>query len=140
MSTALLQTNFNLPGQTGFYRGKVRDVYYLGDIIVMVATDRISAFDHILPEPIPHKGAVLNGVAQYFMEACADSVPNWLIASPDPNVTIGYRCEAFEVEVVIRGERAIVMNHNDDDAVFEGEALQPFETKILARSKGGHTQ
>jgi phosphoribosylaminoimidazole-succinocarboxamide synthase len=103
MSTALLQTNFNLPGQTGFYRGKVRDVYYLGDIIVMVATDRISAFDHILPEPIPHKGAVLNGVAQYFMEACADSVPNWLIASPDPNVTIGYRCEAFKVEMVIRG-------------------------------------
>ena len=103
MSTALLQTNFELPGQTGFYRGKVRDVYYLGDIVVMVATDRISAFDHILPKPIPHKGAVLNGVAQYFMNACAENVPHWMIASPDPNVTIGHRCEAFKVEMVIRG-------------------------------------
>ena len=103
MSTALLQTNFDLPGQTGFYRGKVRDVYYLGDIVVMVATDRISAFDHILPKPIPHKGAVLNGVAQYFMNACAENVPHWMIASPDPNVTIGHRCEAFKVEMVIRG-------------------------------------
>jgi phosphoribosylaminoimidazole-succinocarboxamide synthase len=103
MSTALLQTNFELPGQTGFYRGKVRDVYYLGDIVVMVASDRISAFDHILPKPIPHKGAVLNGVAQYFMNACAENVPHWMIASPDPNVTIGHRCEAFKVEMVIRG-------------------------------------
>jgi len=103
MSTALLQTNFELPGQTGFYRGKVRDVYYLGDIVVMVASDRISAFDHILPKPIPHKGAVLNGVAQYFMNACAENVPHWMIASPDPIVTIGHRCEAFKVEMVIRG-------------------------------------
>jgi phosphoribosylaminoimidazole-succinocarboxamide synthase len=103
MSTALLQTNFELPGQTGFYRGKVRDVYYLGDIVVMVASDRISAFDHILPKPIPHKGAVLNGVAQYFMNACAENVPHWMMGSPDPNVTIGHRCEAFKVEMVIRG-------------------------------------
>lgn len=102
MST-LTETHFLLPGQTAFYRGKVRDVYTLGDRLVMVATDRISAFDCILPRPIPYKGAVLNQLAAYFLEATRDLCPNWLISTPDPNVSIGYRCEPLRVEMVIRG-------------------------------------
>ncbi len=102
MST-LTETHFHLPGQTAFYRGKVRDVYTLGDRLVMVATDRISAFDCILPRPIPYKGAVLNQLAAYFLEATRDLCPNWLISTPDPNVSIGYRCEPLRVEMVIRG-------------------------------------
>jgi phosphoribosylaminoimidazole-succinocarboxamide synthase len=102
MST-LTETHFHLPGQTAFYRGKVRDVYILGDRLIMVATDRISAFDCILPRPIPHKGAVLNQMAAYFLEATRDLCPNWLISTPDPNVSIGYRCEPLRVEMVIRG-------------------------------------
>lgn len=102
MST-LTETHFHLPGQTAFYRGKVRDVYTLGDYLVMVATDRISAFDCILPQPIPYKGAVLNQLAAYFLEATRDICPNWLISTPDPNVSIGYRCEPLRVEMVIRG-------------------------------------
>lgn len=97
------ETNFHLPGQTAFYRGKVRDVYTVGDRLVMVASDRISAFDHILPRPIPFKGAVLNQIAAYFLNATRDECPNWLIAAPDPNVAIGHRCEPVRVEMVIRG-------------------------------------
>lgn len=100
---ALLETNFQLPGQTAFYRGKVRDVYSLGNRLVMVASDRISAFDHILPRAIPHKGAVLNQIAAYFLQSTRDICPNWLIATPDPNVAIGWRCEPVRVEMVIRG-------------------------------------
>lgn len=100
---AIRETNFQLPGQTAFYRGKVRDVYTVGDILVMVASDRISAFDHILPRPIPYKGAVLNQIAAYFLEATKDICPNWLIHAPDPNVAIGHRCEPVRVEMVIRG-------------------------------------
>lgn len=100
---ALRETNFQLPGQTAFYRGKVRDVYTIGERLVMVASDRISAFDHILPRPIPHKGAVLNQIAAYFLQSTSDICPNWLIASPDPNVAIGWRCEPVRVEMVIRG-------------------------------------
>jgi phosphoribosylaminoimidazole-succinocarboxamide synthase len=101
--TAIRETNFQLPGQTAFYRGKVRDVYTLGDLLVMIASDRISAFDHVLPRPIPYKGAVLNRIATYFLDATRDICPNWLIASPDPNVAIGHRCEPVRVEMVIRG-------------------------------------
>jgi phosphoribosylaminoimidazole-succinocarboxamide synthase len=101
--TAIRETNFQLPGQTAFYRGKVRDVYSLGDLLVMIASDRISAFDHVLPRPIPFKGAVLNQIATYFLDATRDICPNWLIASPDPNVAIGHRCEPVRVEMVIRG-------------------------------------
>lgn len=101
--TALRETNFHLPGQTAFYRGKVRDVYTLGDRLLMVASDRISAFDHILPRAIPHKGAVLNQLAAHFLEATRDVCPNWLLSAPDPNVAIGQRCEPFRVEMVIRG-------------------------------------
>ena len=100
---ALYKTSFTLPGQSGFYRGKVRDVYYLGDKILMVASDRISAFDHILPKPIPFKGQVLNQLAAYFLEASRDVVPNWWIASPDPNVSYGWKGEPYKVEMVIRG-------------------------------------
>lgn len=100
---AIKSTNFNFPGQTAVYHGKVRDVYTVGDKLVVVATDRISAFDHILPKPIPHKGAVLNQIAQHFLNATADIVPNWLQAVPHPNVAIGQRCEPVRIEMVIRG-------------------------------------
>lgn len=96
-------TDFQIPGQTAFYRGKVRDVYTLGDRLLMVATDRISAFDHVLPRAIPHKGAVLNQLAAHFLEATRDVCPNWLISTPDPNVSLGHRCEPLRVEMVIRG-------------------------------------
>jgi phosphoribosylaminoimidazole-succinocarboxamide synthase len=100
---AIRETNFNFAGQTGFYRGKVRDVYYFGDKMAMVASDRISAFDVVLPRAIPHKGRVLNQVAAYNLEATKDIVPNWVLAHPDPNVTIGVKCEPFAVEMVVRG-------------------------------------
>lgn len=100
---AILETNFEFPGQTDFYRGKVRDVYTIGDKLVMVASDRISAFDHVLPRAIPYKGQVLNQIAAHFMNATRDMVPNWVLASPDPNVTIGTACEPFKIEMVIRG-------------------------------------
>jgi phosphoribosylaminoimidazole-succinocarboxamide synthase len=101
---ALTGTNFNLPGQKKFYKGKVRDVYTLeNDLLVMVASDRISAFDVVLPRGIPFKGQVLNQVASHFLSATSDIVPNWVIAVPDPNVTVGRRCEPFKVEMVIRG-------------------------------------
>jgi phosphoribosylaminoimidazole-succinocarboxamide synthase len=101
---ALTRTDFNFPGQTGVYHGKVRDVYSVGhDLLVMVATDRISAFDHILPKGIPFKGQVLNSVAAHFLRATADIVPNWLVATPDPVVAVGHRCEPIRVEMVIRG-------------------------------------
>jgi phosphoribosylaminoimidazole-succinocarboxamide synthase len=101
---AINQTNFNFPGQTAFYKGKVRDVYTIEDrLLVMVVTDRISAFDVVLPEPIPYKGQVLNQIAAHFLQATADIVPNWVIAVPDPSVTIGKMCEPFKVEMVIRG-------------------------------------
>lgn len=104
MSSAITQTNFNFPTQKAVYKGKVRDVYTLeNDLLVMVASDRISAFDHILPKGIPFKGQVLNQVATFFLNATRDIVPNWLLATPDPMVAIGYACEPIRVEMVIRG-------------------------------------
>ena len=100
---AIKETNFKFTGQTGFYRGKVRDVYYFGDKMAMVASDRISAFDVVLPKAIPDKGRVLNLIAAINLEATKDVVPNWVITSPDPNVTVGFRCEPFPVEMVVRG-------------------------------------
>ena len=98
------ETNFNFKGQTAFYRGKVRDVYSIGDdYLVMVASDRISAFDVVLPKPIPYKGQVLNQIASKFLSATEDILPNWVASVPDPNVTIGKKCEPFKVEMVIRG-------------------------------------
>ena len=100
----LVKTNFNFPGQTSRYTGKVRDVYDIdGRYLVMVATDRISAFDVVLPRGIPYKGQVLNQIASKFLDATADIVPNWKIAAPDPMVTVGVRCEPLMVEMVIRG-------------------------------------
>ncbi len=103
MSNVILKTEFNFPGQTNLYKGKVRDVYSLGNTLVMIASDRISAFDHVLPEGIPYKGQVLSQIAAKFLDATADIVPNWLEATPDPSVSIGKRCEPFKVEMVIRG-------------------------------------
>ncbi len=100
---ALRETNFKLPNQTAFYRGKVRDVYTVGEKLVMVASDRISAFDHVLPRAIPFKGQVLNQIAAHFLDATKDICPNWLLSTPDPNVAIGVACEPFKVEMVIRG-------------------------------------
>ena len=104
MAKALLSTDFHFPGQTGVYHGKVRDVYSIGeDLLVMVATDRISAFDVVLPEGIPYKGQVLNEIATYFLDSTADIVPNWKLATPAPMVAVGIRCEGFRVEMIIRG-------------------------------------
>lgn len=102
--SAIKETHFNLPGQSKFYKGKVRDVYTIEDkFLVMVVTDRISAFDVVLPEPIPFKGQVLNQIAAKFLAATQDIVPNWVLDVPDPNVTIGKICDPFKVEMVIRG-------------------------------------
>ncbi|MCC8187349.1 MAG: phosphoribosylaminoimidazolesuccinocarboxamide synthase [Bacteroides sp.] len=104
MSKALVRTDFNFPGQKSVYHGKVRDVYNINDeLLVMVASDRISAFDVVLPKGIPFKGQVLNQIAARFLDATADIVPNWKIATPDPMVTVGVCCEGFRVEMIIRG-------------------------------------
>ena len=101
---AIVETGFNLPGQVGKYVGKVRDVYDInGEYLAMVVTDRISAFDVVLPEGIPYKGQVLNKIAAKFLDATSDILPNWKVAVPDPAVTVGYKCEPFKVEMVIRG-------------------------------------
>jgi len=104
METALTRTDFNFPGQKSVYHGKVRDVYNINDeLLVMVVTDRISAFDVILPKGIPFKGQVLNQIAAKFLDATSDIVPNWKVATPDPMVTVGVNCEPFKVEMIIRG-------------------------------------
>ena len=104
MSQAIIESKFKFKGQINEYNGKVRDVYTLDNgLVVMVASDRISAFDHILPKGIPFKGQVLNQVATMFLKATEDIVPNWLLATPDPSVAIGYACEPIRVEMVIRG-------------------------------------
>ena len=104
MINTITTTNFNFPNQKSVYRGKVREVYNVNDeFLVMVATDRLSAFDVVLPKGIPYKGQILNQIATRFMELTQDIVPNWLIATPDPNVAVGHLCEPFKVEMVIRG-------------------------------------
>ena len=103
MNQALTKTDYQFEGQTGVYHGKVRDVYSVGNELVMVATDRISAFDVILPKGIPYKGQMLNQIAAKFLDATADIVPNWKKATPDPMVTVGVRCEGFPVEMIVRG-------------------------------------
>ncbi|TVQ47605.1 MAG: phosphoribosylaminoimidazolesuccinocarboxamide synthase [Saprospirales bacterium] len=100
---SLSGTEFELPGLVNFYKGKVRDVYFFRDKIALVATDRISAFDHILPNPIPLKGLILNQLAAYFLKSCCKIAPNWLESVPDPNVSVGKRCESIKIEMVIRG-------------------------------------
>jgi phosphoribosylaminoimidazole-succinocarboxamide synthase len=104
MNRALIKTEFNFPGQQGVYHGKVRDVYNIdGDKLVMIATDRISAFDVVLPEGIPYKGQMLNQIAAKFLDATRDICPNWKLATPDPMVTAGVRCQGFPVEMIVRG-------------------------------------
>ena len=102
-SCTLSNTSFRFEGIKNVYHGKVRDVYDLGDQLIMVATDRISAFDHILPKPIPYKGQVLNQIASHFLQATRELVPNWLLATPDPNVSVGLKAEPIKIEMVIRG-------------------------------------
>ena len=100
----ITSSNFNFPGQKSVYKGKVREVYNINDdLLVMIATDRLSAFDVIMPKGIPYKGQILNQIASKFMHLTQDIVPNWLVANPDPNVAVGYLCEPFKVEMVIRG-------------------------------------
>lgn len=104
MKTALIETNYQFPNQTNVYHGKVRDVYTINnELLVMIATDRISAFDVVLPKGIAYKGQILNQIASQFLDATADIIPNWKLATPDPMVTVGLRCEPFRVEMVIRG-------------------------------------
>jgi len=103
MSQSIKETNFSFKNQTDFYRGKVRDIYFFNESLVMVASDRISAFDVILPRAIPYKGQVLNQIAAKALKATTDIVPNWIEASPDPNVSVGFNCETYKVEMVIRG-------------------------------------
>ncbi|TRZ41093.1 phosphoribosylaminoimidazolesuccinocarboxamide synthase [Robertkochia solimangrovi] len=104
MSNTITSTNYNFPGQTNVYKGKVREVYSLeNELLVMIATDRLSAFDVIMPKGIPYKGQILNQIATKMMKATEDLVPNWLTATPDPNVAVGKKCEPFKVEMVIRG-------------------------------------
>lgn len=104
MSNTITATNFNFPKQKSVYRGKVREVYNINDeLLVMVATDRLSAFDVVMPKGIPYKGQILNQIATRFMDLTKDIVPNWLIATPDPNVAVGHLCTPFKVEMVIRG-------------------------------------
>jgi len=104
MKNTIIDTNFNFPGQSKVYKGKVREVYHLeNDLLVMIATDRLSAFDVVMPKGIPFKGQILNQIATQMMYATQDIVPNWLEATPDPNVAVGKKCEPFKIEMVIRG-------------------------------------
>jgi phosphoribosylaminoimidazole-succinocarboxamide synthase len=104
MKNSITSTNFNFPNQKSVYKGKVREVYNINDdILVMIATDRLSAFDVVMPKGIPYKGQILNQIATKMMHATKDIVPNWLLASPDPNVAVGHLCQPFKVEMVIRG-------------------------------------
>ena len=104
MLGTITETNYNFPGLQSVYRGKVREVYTLdNDLLIMIATDRLSAFDVVMPKGIPFKGQILNQIATTMMKATEDIVPNWLLATPDPNVAIGHKCEPYKVEMVIRG-------------------------------------
>ncbi|MFN6945631.1 MAG: phosphoribosylaminoimidazolesuccinocarboxamide synthase [Cytophagaceae bacterium] len=149
---AIKETNFTFPGQTNFYKGKVRDVYYFGDKIAVIVTDRISAFDVVLPRPIPFKGQVLNQIALKFLKATSDIVPNWVIDSPDPAVTVGHNCEGLPVEMVIRGYLAghawreyrdgkrIICGEKLPDGLKENDKLpQPIITPTT-KAKEGHDE
>lgn len=148
---AITSTKFNFSGQTGFYQGKVRDVYHIGnELLVMIATDRISAFDVVLPSGIPYKGQVLNQLANHFLDATADLVPNWKMSSPDPNVTIGRQCKPFAVEMVIRAclTGSAWRNYRNGSRNICGNSLpdgmrehQQFETPIITpttKASQGH--
>ncbi|MDE7403093.1 MAG: phosphoribosylaminoimidazolesuccinocarboxamide synthase [Muribaculaceae bacterium] len=153
MASTLTNTEFNFPGQKSLYHGKVRDVYDIdGKHLVMVATDRISAFDVILPEGIPYKGQVLNQIAAYFLDATSDIVPNWKEAVPDPMVTVGVKCEPLKIEMIVRGYLAGSAWRDYKSGVREicGVKLpegmkenQKFETPILTpttKAEAGHDE
>lgn len=153
MSTTLTHTDFNFPGQTAAYHGKVRDAYTIGSkYLVMVATDRISAFDVILPKGIPYKGQVLNQIAAEFLDATADIIPNWKVAVPDPMVTVGLKCEPLKIEMIVRGYLAgsAWRAYKDGDRELCGVKLpegmrenQRFETPILTpttKADEGHDE
>jgi len=144
MSNTITITHFNFPGQKSVYHGKVREVYNINDeLLVMVATDRLSAFDVVMPKGIPYKGQILNQIATRFMELTQDIVPNWLIATPDPNVAVGHLCEPFKVEMVIRGylsghaAREYKLGKRSLCGVFMPEGLKendPFPEPIITPS------
>jgi len=144
MSNTIITTDFNFPGQKYVYHGKVREVYNINDeLLVMVATDRLSAFDVVMPKGIPYKGQILNQIATRFMELTQDIVPNWLIATPDPNVAVGHLCEPFKVEMVIRGylsghaAREYKLGKRSLCGVFMPEGLKendPFPEPIITPS------
>ena len=154
MTNTLTQTQFNFPSQKNHYKGKVREVYFLeNDLLVMIATDRLSAFDVILPKGIPYKGQILNQIATKMMQDTADIVPNWLEATPDPNVAIGKSCEPFKVEMVIRGYLAghAAREYKAGNRILSGVALpeglrendklpEPIITPATKAEQGDHDE
>lgn len=154
MAKTLMATNYTFPGQLGVYKGKVREVYRLeNDLLVMIATDRLSAFDVVMPKGIPYKGQILNQIATKMMKATEDIVPNWLIASPDPNVAIGYSCTPFKVEMVIRaymsghaareyksGKRELCGVPMPEGMRVNDQFPQPIITPATKAEKGDHDE
>ncbi len=154
MISTLTSTNYSFPGQTGFYKGKVRDVYRLANgLLILIATDRLSAFDVVMPKGIPYKGQILNQIASKMMQATADIVPNWISATPDPNVAVGQSCEPYKVEMVIRGYlsgHAARMYHDGKrqlcgvampEGMKENDRFrQPIITPATKAAKGAHDE
>ena len=154
MSKTIIDTNFNFPNQKGVYKGKVREVYTINDnLLVMIATDRLSAFDVVMPKGIPYKGQILNQIATKMMKATEDLVPNWLIATPDPNVAVGHLCEPFKVEMVIRGYmsghaareykagKRVLCGVSMPDEMKENDAFQtPIITPATQAAMGNHDE
>ena len=154
MSQTIIDTIFNFPNQKGVYKGKVREVYTINDnLLVMIATDRLSAFDVVMPKGIPYKGQILNQIATKMMKATEDLVPNWLIATPDPNVAVGHLCEPFKVEMVIRGYmsghaareykagKRVLCGVSMPDGMKENDAFQtPIITPATKAEMGNHDE
>ncbi|MCW5515554.1 phosphoribosylaminoimidazolesuccinocarboxamide synthase [Muriicola sp. Z0-33] len=154
MSNTIIATNFNFPGQQSVYKGKVREVYSMGNnLLIMIATDRLSAFDVVMPKGIPYKGQILNQIATKMMKATEDIVPNWLSATPDPNVAVGMACEPFKVEMVIRGYlsghaareykagKRILCGEPMPDGMIENDKFpEPIITPATKAEKGDHDE
>ncbi len=154
MGNTLMETDFQFPGQRSVYKGKVREVYTLeDDILVMIATDRLSAFDVVMPKGIPYKGQILNQIATQMMKATEDLVPNWLLATPDPNVAVGKACEPFKVEMVIRGylsghaareykagKRTLCGVPIPEGMIENDRFPEPIITPATKAEKGGHDE
>ena len=154
MSKTIIDTNFNFPNQKGVYKGKVREVYTINDnLLVMIATDRLSAFDVVMPKGIPYKGQILNQIATKMMKATEGLVPNWLIATPDTNVAVGHLCEPFKVEMVIRGYmsghaareykagKRVLCGVSMPDEMKENDAFQtPIITPATKAEMGNHDE